>query len=508
MTGGLSPIPHLQFLDNSGAVLSGGTLSTYAAGTDTLLATYADSALTIENPTEITLNSAGRPSNSGVEIPIYLGPYAYKFRLKSVTGATIWTQDNIANGEQSTFANPVTFQSNITVSNVIMSGNLYDANSHLYIQLLPQASADTYLQLINGAAGGLSLAALGEAKTQMLLGVSGEATWAESNAETGPMVFITGNVLGSLNVVMQFVPITEGGYHGVNFWRANSNIATGPVKFIAVGPGHDGGKVDAVIGNQHTGTITFGGNMGNDIELVLHTQASAVEGVDLNYLEYINATATGTATPSNPTWWASGPDSNIGIAFTPKGTGGVGVGDFSSTPLTSKFQVVAGTASLRIGYNNTSYNYLDADNQIFRNGAGNATLLTLASAGATFGGTITAASLGVDTGTALVVNGSGLIKVSSSSEKYKNIIQRNWMPTKADSKKFFSLAPITFTYKDSASKTPVLGFSAEDAAKVPMLTNCNSQGKPESIRQDAMIAYLFNEVKSLRAEIEKLKSKK
>jgi hypothetical protein len=94
--GAITPIPHLQFFTNAGAVCASCTLSTFAAGTNTVLATYSDTTLGTANPTVIGLNSAGRPSVSGVEVPIYLdSTTAYKFILKTATGATIWTQDGI-----------------------------------------------------------------------------------------------------------------------------------------------------------------------------------------------------------------------------------------------------------------------------------------------------------------------------------------------------------------------------------------------------------------------------
>lgn len=93
--GTLSPQPHLQFLDNSGLPCSGCILTTYLAGTATLSATYSEYTLTTANPTAITLNSAGRPSNGGVEIALFLGLRSYKFTLTKA-GSVIWTQDNIS----------------------------------------------------------------------------------------------------------------------------------------------------------------------------------------------------------------------------------------------------------------------------------------------------------------------------------------------------------------------------------------------------------------------------
>jgi hypothetical protein len=94
--GTLTPMPHLQFLTNTGAVCASCVLYTTNAALTTPLATFSDYALTTPNPTTITLNSAGRPSSSGVEIALYLDPAtAYGFILKTSAGATIWTQDSV-----------------------------------------------------------------------------------------------------------------------------------------------------------------------------------------------------------------------------------------------------------------------------------------------------------------------------------------------------------------------------------------------------------------------------
>jgi hypothetical protein len=101
----LAPLPRFQFLDDIGNVCSGCTLKTYAAGTTNPIATYGDSALTVPNPTAITLNSAGRPAVSDVEVPIYIGSSSYKFLLSSATGSTLWSQDNV-NDVRQLLANP------------------------------------------------------------------------------------------------------------------------------------------------------------------------------------------------------------------------------------------------------------------------------------------------------------------------------------------------------------------------------------------------------------------
>ena len=49
-----------QFLDNNGAILSGGLIYTYTAGTTTPLTTYTTNLGTVAQPNPIVLDSAGR----------------------------------------------------------------------------------------------------------------------------------------------------------------------------------------------------------------------------------------------------------------------------------------------------------------------------------------------------------------------------------------------------------------------------------------------------------------
>ena len=87
----LTPEPKLQFFSNAGVPLAGGKLYSYAAGTTTPLATYADSSGSTNNPNPIILDSRG-------EAAIWLGVQSYKFKLTTSDDTEIWTVDNISTG--------------------------------------------------------------------------------------------------------------------------------------------------------------------------------------------------------------------------------------------------------------------------------------------------------------------------------------------------------------------------------------------------------------------------
>ena len=85
----LSPSPVQRFYDNNGNPLAGGTVTTFAAGTSTPIATYTDYTAGTPNPNPIVLNFRGEAS-------IWLIPnQAYKFVVADSFGNTISTTDQI-----------------------------------------------------------------------------------------------------------------------------------------------------------------------------------------------------------------------------------------------------------------------------------------------------------------------------------------------------------------------------------------------------------------------------
>jgi hypothetical protein len=91
----LSPVggAAAQFFTNTGAVLTGGKLFTYAAGTTTPLTSYTTSSGDILRTNPIVMDAAGRVPDGG-EVWITSAPY--KFVLKDSTDVLIATYDNIS----------------------------------------------------------------------------------------------------------------------------------------------------------------------------------------------------------------------------------------------------------------------------------------------------------------------------------------------------------------------------------------------------------------------------
>lgn len=98
-TVGLPAYFNIQFIDNNGNPLIGGSVFTYQAGTTTPAVTYTDAAMMTENANPIVLNAAGRPSVGSSTVGIFLSnTTSYRFLVLDSGGVTILDQDNVTTG--------------------------------------------------------------------------------------------------------------------------------------------------------------------------------------------------------------------------------------------------------------------------------------------------------------------------------------------------------------------------------------------------------------------------
>jgi hypothetical protein len=91
----LSPVGGVaaQFFTNTGAVLTGGKLYTYLAGTTTPATTYTTIAGNVARTNPIILDAAGRVPSGG---EIWITSVSYKFVLTDSTDVLIATYDNVS----------------------------------------------------------------------------------------------------------------------------------------------------------------------------------------------------------------------------------------------------------------------------------------------------------------------------------------------------------------------------------------------------------------------------
>ena len=118
----LSPVGGVaaQFFTDTGAVLTGGKLYTYLAGTTTPATTYTSSAGNVARTNPVVLNAAGRVPDGG---EIWILAIAYKFVLKDSNDVLIATYDNISNTGARAVQNYTGTGSTITYS---ILGNVLD----------------------------------------------------------------------------------------------------------------------------------------------------------------------------------------------------------------------------------------------------------------------------------------------------------------------------------------------------------------------------------------------
>ena len=111
----------------------------------------------------------------------------------------------------------------------------------------------------------------------------------------------------------------------------------------------------------------------------------------------------------------------------------------------------------------------------------------------------------VPTGVAVIVDGSGHLGTTTSSARFKEAIK----PMDEASEAILALKPVTFRYKHELDpdSIPQFGLVAEQVEKVnPDLVARDDQGKPYTVRYEAVNAMLLNEFLKEHREVAELKS--
>ena len=108
-------------------------------------------------------------------------------------------------------------------------------------------------------------------------------------------------------------------------------------------------------------------------------------------------------------------------------------------------------------------------------------------------------------GTAVYINSSGQLGTTTSSKRFKEDIK----PMDTASEALFSLKPVTFRYKKEIDPEalPQFGLVAEQVEKVnPDLVARDDQGKPYTVRYEAVNAMLLNEFLKEHCKVEALQA--
>ncbi len=103
----------------------------------------------------------------------------------------------------------------------------------------------------------------------------------------------------------------------------------------------------------------------------------------------------------------------------------------------------------------------------------------------------------------VIVSDNGQLGTVASSERFKKDIAT----MDHASEVILSLRPVTFHYKSDTRGTPQFGLIAEEVAKInPALVLPDKEGKPYTVRYDAVNAMLLNEFLKEHRKVEELKS--
>jgi uncharacterized coiled-coil protein SlyX len=103
----------------------------------------------------------------------------------------------------------------------------------------------------------------------------------------------------------------------------------------------------------------------------------------------------------------------------------------------------------------------------------------------------------------VIVSDTGQLGTVASSERFKKDIATMEKASEA----ILVLRPVTFHYKSDAKVTPQFGLIAEEVAKVnPALVLPDKEGKPYTVRYDAVNAMLLNEFLKEHRRVQELKS--
>jgi trimeric autotransporter adhesin len=138
-------------------------------------------------------------------------------------------------------------------------------------------------------------------------------------------------------------------------------------------------------------------------------------------------------------------------------------------------------------------------------GAGEANTIRIGRQGTQKSTFIAGISAAAVTGTQVVINTNGKLGVASSSARFKEAIK----PMDTASEAILALKPVTFRYKEEVDPdgAPQFGLVAEEVEKVDReLVVHDEQGKPFTVRYEAVNAMLLNEFLKEHSQVQQLKA--
>ena len=332
---------------------------------------------------------------------------------------------------------------------------------------------------------------------------------ADSNTAVGAAALLL-NTTGTDNTAVgtdTLVFNDSGSFNTANGALALSSHTTGDDN-TAVGDhalfSDTGGDHNTAIGSH---AIFFGGGIGNTANgyQALYSGggfSNTAVGEDALYgnTSGFNNTAVGeSALSSNTTGLNNTANGVDALQFNTTGTGNTAVGLGALQSNTS------GSSNIALGLNagsslTTGSNNIDIGNIGV---AAEANTIRIGDSGAQTATFIAGISGAMVTGSRVVVTSSGQLGVTPSSKRFKDQIK----PMDKASEAILALNPVTFRYKKELDpdRVPQFGLIAEEVEKVnPDLVARDEQGKPYTVRYEAVNAMLLNEFLKEHRKMEQL----
>lgn len=315
-------------------------------------------------------------------------------------------------------------------------------------------------------------------------------------------------------------PAPDGGYPGFNTAEGDSALQS-----LTSGGSNTALGFDALFSNTMgsnntaTGVAALGSNItGSDNTangfgaLLLNTTgvsntAIGFEALFFNSSGFENAATGLRALFANTTGFHNTADGFSALSRNTTGNHNTADGDDAlGNNTTGNFNTTDGAHSLEnnaIGSNNTALGFGAGDNVTT---ASNVICIGSRVAGANVSNSCYIGSVFGQTssgGAAVFINSDGKLGTSTSSRRFKEQIE----PMEQTSKTLFALKPVTFRYKKEIDPagTQQFGLVAEEVEKVnPDLVVRDQDGKPYSVRYEAVNAMLLNEFLKEHRTVEEL----
>jgi hypothetical protein len=274
-------------------------------------------------------------------------------------------------------------------------------------------------------------------------------------------------------------PPPDGGYAG-----RNTAEGTNAVFSLTTGIANTAIGFDALFSNTtgRENTATGGAALISNTA-GKHNTATGVGALTNNTISNNNTASGHSALYSNSTGFNNTADGNRALFNNATGSSNIALGEGAGENLT-------------IGHHN-----IDVGNHGVVAEANTIRIGTVGDQTATFIAGISGAT--VPTGVAVIVDNSGHLGTTTSSARFK----QNIKPMDKASEAILALKPVTFRYKHELDPEGIaqFGLVAEEVEKVnPDLVARDDDGKPYSVRYEAVNAMLLNEFLKEHRKVEQL----